>query len=78
MAWNSVSVPQGSKIFRVHNFTFMFKGANYTLEIDEFPDGTFTGHGEHATDKNLQIESVTGQTLESCLQSLIGKIEGRS
>jgi hypothetical protein len=77
MSWSSITLPQGSKLFRVHNFTLLHKGSNYSIEIDEFSDGACSGHGEHTTDKNLQIESVTGTSIEGCLQSLVKKIEGR-
>lgn len=77
MSWSTVSLPSGSRLFKVHNFTFMHKGANFHLEVDEFSDGNFTGYGEHATDKNLHIESVNGNSVKECLELLIRKIEGR-
>lgn len=77
MSWSSISLPHGSKLFRVHSFTFLHNGSNYTIEVDEFTDGTCSGHGEHSTDKSLQIESVTGRSIEECLNSLIKKIENR-
>jgi hypothetical protein len=53
----------------------MVSGVIYHLEIDEFADGTFTGHGEHSTDKSNIIESVNGSSLEECISTLIGKIK---
>jgi hypothetical protein len=41
--WRKVKLPAGSKLFRVHNFTFMAKGNTYVLEVDEFADGSFSG-----------------------------------
>lgn len=75
--WRNVTLPAGSKLFRVHNFTFMFKGSTFAIEVDEFADGTFTGHGEHSTDKSSVIEPVTCKSMEDCLQELISKIEAR-
>jgi hypothetical protein len=75
--WRNVKVPSGSKLFRVHNFNFMHKGTNFVLEIDEFSDGSYSGHGEHATDKSSVVESVSGSSLEDCLEKLIKKIESR-
>ena len=78
MDWKSVSVPQGSKLYRVHRFTYMHKGVNYILEIDEFPDGNCTGHGEHSTDRNFIIESVSSPSIKESLEALIEKIESRT
>lgn len=75
MDWKSVKVPGGGKLFKVHNFTLMIKGVNYHLEIDEFADGTFIGHGEHSTDKNSLLESVNGSSVQECLTSLTKKIK---
>ena len=75
MNWKAVAKPDGSKLFKVHTFTFVHKGANYHLEIDESADGAFTGHGEHSTDKNTVLASVTGKSVEECLTSLIKNIK---
>ena len=77
MEWNKVKVPVGSKIFKNHRFTFMHKGINYRIEIDEFSDGACTGHAVHSTDKNSVIESVSAASLNLTLQAVIVKIEGR-
>jgi hypothetical protein len=77
MDWKNVKIPAGSRLFKVHNFTFMHKGTNYVLEIDEFRDGSWSGHGEHSTDKASVIESVSGKSLQECLELLIAKVEGR-
>jgi hypothetical protein len=51
----------------------MIKGVTYHLEVDEFADGTFIGHGEHSTDKNSLLESVNGKSVQECLDALIKK-----
>ncbi len=76
MNWKAVQLPEGSKLFKVHSFTYMRRGVTYLLEVDEFSDGTFTGHGEHSTDKNTVLESVSGKSLEDCVNSLIKSIKG--
>ena len=75
MNWKAVAKPEGAKLLKVHTFTYVFKGANYHLEIDESADGTFTGHGEHSTDKNTVLASVTASSIENCLASLIKNIK---
>lgn len=75
--WRDINLPAGSKLFRVHSFMFMFKGSTFAIEVDEFADGTFTGHGEHSTDKSNVIEPVSSSSLQDCLQALISKIEAR-
>jgi hypothetical protein len=77
MNWKNVNIPDGSKLFRIHNFTFMHQGGNYVFEISEMGEGHWIGHGEHATDKNSVIPSVNGPTLEDCLNQLIDKVTGR-
>lgn len=71
MDWKKLNIPDGAKLFKVHNFTYMLKGTTFHLEVDEFADGTFSGHGEHSTDKNTVLASVSGKTLEECVASLI-------
>lgn len=73
-----VKIPAGGKLFKISNFTFMYKGVNYAIEVDEFSDGTFTAHGEHATDKSSVFEPVSGKSVEDCLTTLIGKIQSRA
>lgn len=77
MNWKTVKVHSGGKLFKVHNFSYMIKGATFHLEVDEFHDGSCTGHGEHSTDKNSFVESVNGKTVEECLNSLIERIGSR-
>ena len=77
MEWKSMKLPVGAKLFQVHNFTFMLAGNTYLLEIDEYADGTFAGHGEHSTDKSRVIESVSGKSVKSCLDSLAQRVASR-
>lgn len=78
MEWKATKLPAGSKLFKVHNFNFILKGVNFNLEVDEFSDGTFTGHGEHSTDQNYFIESVSAKSLSDCLSELISRIQSRA
>ena len=75
MNWKKLSIPDGAKIFKIHNFTYMVKGQNFHLEVDEYADGNFTGHGEHSTDKNTVLESVSGKSLEECVNALVKSIK---
>ena len=75
MNWNKVTVPDGAKLFQIHDFAFMYKGNTYKLEVDAFVDGTFTGHGEHSTDKSHVLASVSGKSVEECLNALINHIK---
>jgi hypothetical protein len=77
MNWKSIKVHQGGKLFKVHNFTYMCKGSTFHLEVDEFHDGTCSGHGEHSTDKNSFVESVSGKSVEDCLNQLLDRIGTR-
>lgn len=77
MEWKNVKVPAGSKLFKSHNFTFMTKGRSWHLEVDEYSDGSFSGHGEHSTDRNSFVESVSGKSLNECLSALIERIQNR-
>lgn len=72
--WKKVKLPDGAKIFKVHNFAVMHKGATYHIEVDEFADGSFSGHGEHSTDKSTVLKTVNGRTLEDCLTSLLSSL----
>lgn len=74
--WKQANIGAG-KLFKVHNFTYMFKGTTYHIEIDEFANGTYSGHGEHSTDKSSVLESVSGTSAKDCLDALIKKIETR-
>jgi hypothetical protein len=76
--FRNLKLPVGSKLFKVHNFTFMHKGITFVFEIDEFADGSFTGHGEHSTDKSSVIESVSGHSMQECLEKLVKKVESRT
>lgn len=78
MNWDSVRLPEGSKLLRIHRFTYMHQGVNYVFEVNEMGPGSWIGHGEHATDQNSVIPSVNGATLEECLNQLISKIESRA
>lgn len=75
MEWKNVKVPDGAKLFKVHNFTYMIKGVTWHFEIDEFADGSFIGHGEHSTDKNSLLESVNGKSVQECLDALVRKVK---
>jgi hypothetical protein len=77
MSWKDIKLHSGGKLFKVHNFTYMIKGVTYQLEIDEFIDGTFTGHGEHSTDRNSFVESVSGKSVDDCLTHLVARIGQR-
>lgn len=77
MDWKKVKTPDGAKLFKVHNFTYMIKGSTYHLEVDEFQDGTVTGHGEHSTDKSHVLESVSASSLKDCVEALIKNIKAR-
>ena len=71
MNWKKIPVPEGTKLFKVHNFTLMVKGTTYHLEVDEFADGSYTGHGEHSTDKSSVLASVSGASVEDCVATLL-------
>ncbi|MCX6124676.1 MAG: hypothetical protein NTV34_08000 [Proteobacteria bacterium] len=77
MNWKAVKVQPGGKLFKVHNFTYMVKGVTYRLEVDEYHNGICTGHGEHSTDKNSLIESVSANSTEECLSLLIERVGSR-
>lgn len=73
--WNKIKLPEGARLFKVHHFTYMWKGATYLFEVDEFADGSFTGHGEHSTDKSRVLESVSGKSPEECLSALLKNVK---
>jgi hypothetical protein len=77
MSWKDIKVHSGGKLFKVHNFTYMVKGSTYLLEVDEFADGTFTGHGEHSSDRNSFVESVSGKSVDECLNLMVTRIGQR-
>ena len=74
MSWKSLTLESGAKLFKSHNFTYMKGGATYALEVDEFADGSFSGHGEHSTDKSNLVQSVSGNSIDECLKNLIDNI----
>ena len=76
--WKTVAVPVGNKLFKSHSYTYMHAGTTYNLEVDEFSDGTYSGHGEHSTDKSSVVESVAGASIAECLQKLIDRIQSRN
>ena len=78
MDWGSIILPSGCKLFKVHTFNYIHQGVNYLLEVDEYSDGSFSGHGEHSTDQNNVVESVSGKNIDECLNALIKKIESRA
>jgi len=75
--WQKVNIDSGSKLFKVHVFTYMHAGVIYALEINEFSDGTCTGHGEHSTDKSNVVEPVNGPSVRECVQALVDRIGKR-
>lgn len=75
MEWKSVNVPQGSRLFRNHRFSYMSRGANYSIEIDEQVDGNCSGHAELSNDSSGSIPSVSGKDIKDCLQAVIKKIQ---
>ncbi len=77
MDWNAIKVPEGAKLFKVHNYNYMFKGTNYLIELNEYSDSKWVGHGEHATDKNSVVPTVSGSSKEECLNLLVASINQR-
>ena len=77
MDWKAIQIPDGSKLFRIHKFTYMHQGVNYLFELNEMGDGKWIGHGEHATDQNSMIPSVNGSSLEECINQLILNVKNR-
>lgn len=77
MDWNAMKIPDGSKLFRIHRFTFLHQGVNYLLEINELGKAMWIGHGEHATDQSSVIPTVNGSTLEETLNKLISQVVKR-
>lgn len=75
MDWKKTRLATGSRLFMVHSFTYMAKGRTFILEVDEFSDGTFTGHGEQSTDRSHVVESVNGRSVQDCLEALIKRID---
>ncbi len=78
MNWKNIEVPKGSKLFKLHRFTYIHKGVHYAIEVDEYADGVSTAHGEHATDRNYVLESVSANTTDECLQQMLKNIEMRA
>lgn len=77
MDWKSVQIPSGCKVFRVQTFMVMISGKTFSLEIDEYSDGSFTGHGEQTNDDSTVLASVTAKSAEECLNQLISSIKDR-
>jgi hypothetical protein len=75
MNWKALKLPEGGKLFMVHTFTYMHKGTTYHFEVDEYGDGTFSGHGEHSTDKSSVLASVSGKSLEEAVNALVASIK---
>lgn len=77
MNWKSVEIPANYKVFRAHTFMIMNSGKTFTIEVDEYSDGTFTGHGEQTNDDSTVLASVTGTSVEDCLNQLIASVKSR-
>ena len=71
MDWKKLKIHPGHRLFKVHHYMYMAEGNTFELEVNEFADGTFTGHGVHSSDELNQLKSVSRKNLEECLQSLI-------
>ena len=78
MNWANIKLPDGCKLFRIHKFSYMSKGINYVFEINEVSENSFIGYGEQATDSNSVLETVNGDSIESCLNGLIANVEKKS
>ncbi|MEZ4741275.1 MAG: hypothetical protein R3B45_02320 [Bdellovibrionota bacterium] len=74
MDWKKIKIPAGHRLLKAHTFMYMAGGATYRLEVDEYADGKFAGHGEHASDESQQLSSVIGTSVEECLQALVDGI----
>jgi hypothetical protein len=77
MIWKNIKLSPATKIFKVHHFTCLSKGSTYRLEVDESPEGLFTGHGEHTSDSAQVLKSVSANSLEDCVQKLLASIDKR-
>lgn len=77
MDWKKIKCPQGARLLKIHHFAYMVSGTNYQIEIDEIGDGRFTGHAEDSIDSSSVIESVTAESLESCLNQVMESIKKR-
>jgi len=75
MDWGKIKVPGGNRLLKVHSFMYMVEGITYTLAVDEYSDGKFTGHGEHASDESQQLSSVVGKSIEECVQALVDGVQ---
>ncbi len=74
MDWDKIKLPANHKVFKVHHFTYLASGSTYKIEVDEGPGGLYTGHGEHSTDPSQQLKSVSGSSIEECLQKLVDSL----
>lgn len=77
MSWKDIALPAGTKLYKSHKFNFMSKGATYHIEVDEFTDGSYSGHGEHSTDSSTVVASVSGASVVECLEALVKNIESK-
>ncbi len=75
--WQQVTLTPGTKLFKMHSFTCIHQGNTFAIEVDEFPDGSFTGHGEHSSDPSNVLESVSAKSLKDCLTALIKKVHAK-
>ena len=78
MSWKSMKLPVGCKLFHAHSFTVDHGGKIYSIEVDEYADGSFMGHGEQANDSSSVLNSVSGASIEECLNKLILSIESKN
>ena len=71
MPWKDLTIEAGCQLFRLHNFLYLHKGKTYELEINEYSDGRFVGHGEVANDPQSQLPSVNGNSIDECVGKLV-------
>lgn len=75
MSWKDLKVATGSQLFRLHNFLYLHQGKTYELEVNEYSDGRFVGHGEIANDPQSQLASVNGSNVDECVAKLVEAVE---
>lgn len=73
--WKTIDLPAGCRLLKAHSFTLMISGDTYDLEVDEYSNGKYTGHGEHSTDESSVVASVHGNSVKECLERLITNIK---
>jgi len=76
-SWKSVTISERERLFRISNYLFVSQGRSYSIEVQEAPDGTFLAHGENTSDPHDVLRSVTGTTMQECLQAIVDQIERR-